>query len=222
MKSEEEKLKHCLRELSVAHVKFTKFGEDILNANNQTWYVVDSLAVAVINRAIQLIDGYVTLANANNYIAAIPFIRLQLDNALRFFAIILVDNPNDFFTHFMDGKPVNNYKSHTGQNMSDNYLAKELDAVHPGVLKLYKETCDYVHLSMQHVHASKCMDKGKLTIKVTNADNPFEVFSIEAKYNFAFNMIQMSRLVLIVLNRWKRIKDNFPQLDRANTPTVKF
>jgi hypothetical protein len=222
MKSEEVKLAQCIKDVSISHEKFTKMGKDIIRANDQTWYVIDSLAVAVINRAIQLIDGYVTLANTNNYIAVIPFIRLQLDNALRFYAISLVTDPNEFFLHFMDGKPVNYYKSKTGENLSDNYLAKTLDAACPGVLRLYKETCDYVHLSRQHVHASKCIVEGLLTLRVMDVDNPIEVFSIEAKYNFTANMLEMGKLVLVVLDRWKRMKEQFPKLDKANTVKVTF
>lgn len=222
MESDEAKLAQCLKELSILHRKFTKLGEDIISANNQTWYVIDSLAVAVINRGIQLTEGYVTLANTNNYIAAIPLIRLQLDNALRFFAISLVTDPNDFFFHFMDGKPISYYKSDNGDKLSDNYLAKTLDVISPGVLRLYKDTCDYIHLSRQHVHASKNMDKGTLTLMVMDVDNPIDVFSLEAKYHFAYNMVEVGKLVLIVLDRWKRMKQSFPELDKANTKSVTF
>ncbi|SDD40640.1 hypothetical protein SAMN05216464_101648 [Mucilaginibacter pineti] len=181
MTPEEIKLAQYINKLSNTHVNFTKLGEEILYANNQARYVIDSLAFAVINRAIQVTNGYVTLANTNNYIAAIPFIRLQLDNALRFFAIMQVVDANGFFLYFMDGKPVNQYKSHTGKRLSDGYLAIQLDAVFPGVLRLYKETCDYIHLSRQHVHASKHFDKCEVTLSVMDVDNPIDAFSLEGR-----------------------------------------
>jgi hypothetical protein len=222
MKPEEIKLAQYIDELSVSYVKFTKLGEDILQANNQARYIIDSFAYSVINRTIQLTQGYITLVNANNYIAAIPLIRLQLDNALRFFAINLVTDANDFFFYFMDGKPVNRYKSHAGEKLSDNYLATTLDTISPGVLRLYKETCDYIHLSKQHIHASKYFDKGEVKLSVMDVDHPIDAFSLEAKVNFALNMLEVGKLVFIVLDRWKRLKQNFPIPDRNSIKRVEF
>lgn len=220
MTPEEIKLAQYINKLSTTHVNFTKLGDDIFQANSQSRYVIDSLAFAVINRSIQLTQGYITLVNTNNYIAAIPLIRLQLDNALRFFAINLVTDANDFVFYFMDGKPVNRYESYTGEKLSDNYLATKMDAVSPGVLRLYKETCEYIHLSKQHVHASKYFDKGEVKLFVMDVDHPIDAFGLEAKVNFALNMLAVVKLVLIVLDRWKQTKQNLPIPDPASVQSV--
>ena len=44
MTHEEIKLAQYIDELSVGHVNFTKLGDDIFRANNQSRYVIDSLA----------------------------------------------------------------------------------------------------------------------------------------------------------------------------------
>jgi hypothetical protein len=222
METEEIKLAKYIEELSTSRVKFTKLGKEIEDANNHDRYVIDSLAFAVINRAIQFTDAYVTLAHANNYIAAIPFIRMQLDNALRFSAVMQVTDANDFFFYFMDGKPVNRYESHTGEKLSDNYLATIMDAISPGVLRLYKETCEYIHLSKQHVHASKYFDNGEVKLSVMDVYHPIDAFSLEAKLNFALNMLAVGKLVFIVLDRWKLLKQNFPAPDRNSIRSVEF
>ncbi len=204
MDAEEKKLAQYINELSVSHVKFTKLGEDILQANNQTSYIIDSFAYSVINRTIQLIQGYITLVNTNNYISGIPFIRLQLDNALRFFAVFEVTDANDFFFYFMNGRPIYRYKSHTGEKLTDSYLATKLDIISPGILRLYKEISDYIHLSNQHVHASKYFDdEGEVRLKVIDVNKGIDAFSLEAKINFAYNMLEVVKLVFIVLDRWK-------------------
>jgi len=222
MEPEEIKMTKFLEELSTNHIKFTRMGNQIMQANNQAGYVVDLLAYAVINRAIQMTEAYVTLAKTNNYIAAIPFIRLQLDNALRFFAIMQVEDANDFFSYFMGGKPINRYKSYTGEKLSDNYLITKLDAIFPGVLRLYKDSSDYIHLSRQHIHASKHLDEGEVKLTVMDIENPIDAFSLEAKIYFAMNMLEMGKLVLIVLDRWKQLKQSFPEVDRANAQSVIF
>lgn len=63
-------------------------------------YALDLLTCSVVNRAIQLLNGFNTLVATNNYLIAIPLIRLHLDNALRFFASNRVNLRNDFFKHF--------------------------------------------------------------------------------------------------------------------------
>jgi len=221
MEPEEIKLAQYINELSVSHVKFTKLGEDISQANNQAKYVVDSLASSVINRTIQLTQGYVTLVNTNNYIAAIPLIRIQLDNALRFFSIFQVTDPNDFVLYFMDAKPVYQYKSHTGEKLSDSYLAKKLDDIFPGIFRLYKETCDYVHLSRQHVHASKYFDaEGKVRLQVMDVNKGIDAFSLEAKINFAYNMLEVGKLIWVILDKWKQTKQSFPIPDPATARSL--
>ena len=92
----------------------------------------------------------------------------------------------------------------------------------PGVLRLYKETCDYIHLSKQHVHASKYFDKGEVKLTVMDVDHPIDAFSLEAKVNFALNMLAVGKLVFIVLDRWKRLKQNFPIPDRNSIQSVEF
>lgn len=221
MEPEEIKLAQYINQLSLSYVKFTKLGEDIAHANNQAPYIIDSFAYSVINRTIQLTQGYITLVNTNNYIAAIPLIRLQLDNALRFFAIFQVIDANDFFLYLMDGKPINCYKGHTGDKLSDSYLAKKLDAISPGIFRLYKEISDYIHLSCQHVHASKYFDdEGEIRLKVMDVNKGIDAFSLEAKINFAYNMLEVGKLVFIVLDRWKQTKQSFPIPDPANKRTV--
>jgi len=220
METEETKLAQYIDELSVSHVKFAKLGDDILQANNQSKYVIDSFAYSVINRTIQLTQGYITLVNTNNYISAIPLIRLQLDNALRFFAIFEVIDANDFCFYFMGGKPIYQYKSHTGKNLTDSYLAQKLDTISPGILRLYKEISDYVHLSSQHVHASKYVDEGEVRLKVMDVNKGIDAFSLEAKINFAYNMFEVVKLVFIVLDKWKQTKQNFPIPDPATARSV--
>ena len=62
METEEIKLAKYINELSTAHAKFIKLGEEIKRANNGRPYVVDVLAYTVTNRAIQMTKAYVTLA----------------------------------------------------------------------------------------------------------------------------------------------------------------
>jgi len=210
MDKNKQVLDNLVSQLSKFDKEFIDLSSAIIRANNQNMYTMDLLSTAVINRAIQLVNGFNTLADSNNYLCAIPLIRLQLDNALRFFAAYMVQNRDNFFSHFIDGKPISKYKDRNGNLLYDNYLAKELDKLFPGVLKIYQNISGHVHLSEQHLFATKqlSLDKSK-PVKIAIGRNA-DPFSVELKINFASTMLEVSKLVLIVIGQWKLEKENMP------------
>lgn len=50
--------------------------------------------MSIVNRAISLNRGFVTLADSNNYQTGISLMRLQIDNYLRLYAMSLIDDPS--------------------------------------------------------------------------------------------------------------------------------
>lgn len=201
---EEETLKTKITELASFESQFIQSSKRILEAGNQKLFVLDLLSGAVNNRAIALIKGFILLANDKNYISAIPLIRLQLDNGLRFFASTLVKDSNDFFSHYLDGKPIRDYKDAFGKNLTDNYLSEKLGKIFPGVNKLYKETSGHIHLSDQHLFITTKQTNFERTIafSIGSHDN----YSTESKIDFVNTMIEVSKLVLIVVEQWKHEK----------------
>ena len=131
-----------------------------MEAGNSKLFTLDFLAISVNNRAISLLNGYVSLVKSKNYLTAVSLIRLQLDNALRFFASTLVENSNDFAMHFIEGKAIKDYKDINGKRLSDNYLSKKLDVYFKGTQKLYSDTCGYIHLSDKHFLPPQCHSLG--------------------------------------------------------------
>ncbi len=112
---------------------------------------LDLLACAVMNRSLNLLLGFCSLIEARNFLAAAPLLRLQLDNALRFSAAWLVDDPHDFAWRVIRGTQVKNMLDRDGQKMHDGYLVKKLAEENPWVPEVYKQTSGYVHLSEKHV-----------------------------------------------------------------------
>ena len=102
----------------------TQSTQRLIEAGDRKLRSLDFLAVPVSNRALSLAAAYVTLANAGNYLTAVSLIRLQLDNALRFFATTLVADSDDFALHFLDGKAIRDYSDARGKKLTDNYLAQ--------------------------------------------------------------------------------------------------
>lgn len=66
-----------------------------------------------------LIRRYLTLIDSQNYISAVPLIRLQLDNCMRFFAGSIVIEFNKFHDEYLDGVPFRKIRDKNGKRMTD-------------------------------------------------------------------------------------------------------
>lgn len=204
MKTKANALEMLLSELESYKTTFRDSSFNMMQAGNCALYTNDLILCAVANRAISLVDGFLVLAKNDNYLCALPLIRLQLDNSLRFFATSLVKNSNDFFTHFASGKPIKDYLSIDGKKLSDNYLVTQMEQRMQGVKKIYKETSNYIHLSDQHLWIiNRCSDKShNKTITV----GPNSYFTDSEKIHFIKTMLDVSLIVNIIINDWSQIK----------------
>ena len=188
-----------------------------MEAGDRKLRSLDFLAVPVSNRALSLAAAYVTLANAGNYLTAVSLIRLQLDNALRFFATTLVADSDDFALHFLDGKAIRDYSDARGKKLTDNYLAQQLEHYFPTTMQLYKDACGYIHLSDQHVaptitHTVDASAATNFRNIVGLQVGDMDTFSLKEKIDFSRTMREVSKLVLIVLEQWKHEKNKLSTL----------
>lgn len=55
-------------------------------------YPMAMIIGSFINRALSLNRGFITLKNDNNFLAALPVVRMQLDNCIRLFAYNCFEN----------------------------------------------------------------------------------------------------------------------------------
>jgi len=207
-----DKIQDLIDSLSKLENEFLLSSQRILNAGNRKLYTIDLLANAVNNRAIQLMKGFTLLIKDDNFISAVPLIRLQLDNGMRFFATTLVSDYNDLFMHFLDGKPLKNFKDAKGRSLTDIYLATKLNDYFPGTLELYKSSSGYIHLSERHLFATiVSTNKSEMSISQVVGGRP-DTFTLMDKTNFVYTMYQISQLVLVVVEQWKHQKDKISKL----------
>lgn len=206
-KNKQEQLDYLIDELDNFKQEFVDSSERILRTGNQLGYALDFFANAVNNRAFTLSKGFISLVKEENYLCAIPLIRIQLDNGLRFFASTLVKDTNDFFNHFISGKPIRDYIGITGKKLTDSYLAKKLDIHFPGVIKLYKDTSGHIHLSDNHFWATMNLKDESGSQKYENRVGNHDSFSIESKIDYVHTMLEVSKLVLITVEQWKFEKE---------------
>lgn len=133
-----------LRASESAHVQL---GQSAVSADEGRMYSPDLVLMGVVQRSLSLIDAFVMLVEASNPSAAIPMLRMQLDNALRFYACWVAADYNDVLTALLQGDPLNKVKSSDGKGLSDAYLVERASERWPWMRSVYKATCGFVHLS---------------------------------------------------------------------------
>ncbi len=196
MEFDESYLNEIFEDLHNLETHFIKEASIFLQTNT---YTMDLYYSAIINRAIALIRGFITLSKENNYVSSIPLIRIQVDNCLRFYATTLVDDYDAFFMDFMKGEHVGNIPDASGKKMTDTYLVKKLNKLFPGIHKLYKNTSGYVHLSNQHTFLQTSIVKERtIGIRIGN----FDFYNIDKKVDFAYNMFKASEILLDLIKNW--------------------
>jgi hypothetical protein len=192
----------------------------MMEAYGGALYPLDFLAVAALNRSEALFSGFCQMIEAKNLLCAAPFIRLQLDNCLRFYAAFIVSDPHEFAHEILNGKSARQLTDKEGKRMTDAYLVEKLSTECPWVKDVYRETSGFIHLSDKHIFQTLRQGKdGIMTMSVSATDiRVKDKTYIEALLVFR----NASKLLFQYINNWILTKANPEILDdlKKNTAGV--
>jgi len=206
---DEDKLESCLMQLDSLQQEFLDCTHRIMKAGKSNIHKLDFFALSIINRAISLNKGFKTLMETQNTLSAVGLLRLQLDNLIRYNAIIVCENPFEFMEHILANKSIHEYRENN-KAFTDNFLAKKLDERFPNSLKLYKHLCNYIHYGYTHVdyifREKECPTENS-SYSVVVGDN--DKFSLKDKIDYTENLINISSNLIALMNRWAKEKDTW-------------
>lgn len=74
------------------------------------------------------------------------YMRMLIDCCLEVFTALIVTNKENYFNHFLEGKPTNQIKK-SGKALTKSYLLSEIEKEFEGVEAIYKECCCWIHPS---------------------------------------------------------------------------
>lgn len=209
------KLESILKILNESKKTHLTIAEEMLKAHENAIYPLDLLAIAVFKRSLSLIRGFVTLIESENYVCAVPLIRLQMDNLLRFYASFIVENPHQFAIDVLDGKHIRNLKAKDGNKMTDRYLVNKLNEEYKWIKEIYEKASGYIHLSNQHIFDSFKQNENrselKLSIIITDKD---EGIDEQTKVDAVNTMCHITNELLRFLHGWAWSKDNPDKLKK--------
>jgi hypothetical protein len=208
-----ELLKSKLDSLQKIQNDHFKIANQLASADETNIYAYDLIAYAVLNRSISLISGFCLMIQEENFICAAPLVRLQLDNAIRFYASFLAEDTNEFMSKFMKGDSIRSIKDPKTKNkFTDEFLLNKLcekmnsSNIHSDWLKsVYKNTSGYIHLSERHLFNATSKDESlqiylKVGLKNTYISEPIRIEAIEI-------MIRVTNVVVWLLDSWIYMKN---------------
>ncbi len=160
-----------LEEIEKKSKAIIKLGK-ILGEITSDLEMFDFFLIGALNRTINISKAYVHLIRENNFIAAAPLIRVNIDTLLRLYASLISEfDRNTFAQKVMDGEIISKMKLNgTNKLLQDKLLYSELskiDGMH-WVEDIYKAGSAFVHFEKSHIFSSlKQSEEDRHTFNMT-------------------------------------------------------
>lgn len=170
---------------------------DILNADERAFYPLDLLFMAAINRSRSHTGAFIDLIKTNNYLAAAPMIRMQVDSILRLSASRLVNDPHEFARQVLAGDPIRKMKDRHGNKMTDAYLLGRFKHKNTWIEGVYSAGSAFIHLSEKHIYGvlTGTNDDGTISMCISETQDFIpELNKIEAIEAFYQSVIAIFEL----------------------------
>ena len=182
-------------------------------------FLFDTYCTALLNRSINLVDGFCSLAKADNYFSAFPMVRLHLDTLQRLYAIQLIEGDvDDITSEILEGKAINKFKareSEGGSALTDKFLCDKVGAL-PGlewVKDTYQAGNSFVHFSdKQLISSMKVEDEGRAFQAAVAVGSPF--IEEDEKKGACVRMTWLTDAILELVDTWSAQKATYPPRQR--------
>jgi hypothetical protein len=174
---------------------------ELVQAYPATYYF-DLYNMSCLNRTLNLNRGFISQIRDNNFIAASPLVRINIDTLLRLFAPNLIDyNIDDFAKDILSGTALDSLKDNQNQKMKDTHLANELTKQKgfEWVKVVYSWGNSSVHHSEKHILAANKIEPEKIIDIVRKTD---EFIADEQKVLATEYMIKITEAILHFVSHW--------------------
>lgn len=201
-----------LKELDKSIDPQIQFGKKLVETHGL--YTFDLFCTAVLNRSVNIIRGYTALMRDNNFIAAAPLVRVQLDSLLRFYSTFLVDeNIDKYALRIIGGEQINKIKDRKGKKMHDSYLCAEYSSI-PGkqwVKQVYEAGSSHIHLSNSATQSASTINNEKDRIINMTIGKHDSFIPNEQKHGSAFFMLKITEELIEQMDKWRKQKQTYSQ-----------
>lgn len=149
-----------LQDLNENAIKIARalIGESLFNT--------DLYFCALLNKSIQLTDGFVELIKKRNLTSAGIILRSSMDNCLRLYAMFIANNPDEVVDCLMSGGRIDKLKDKDGNKLRDSYLKNKLGEYDNRFVLVYNNASGYVHFSEKGFYQSVSALEGEYEIGI--------------------------------------------------------
>lgn len=194
--------------------------------SGQAIITVDFFIKSITDSSCNIDAAFNRMMEEQNFICAIPFIRMQLDSAMIAWAGLICENEIKFFTSFASGEPVNQsrfswdslasqgitkelieekgIKVDSRRQMTNRFLYETLNLKFDGFAEMYRKACTYVHPSAALLKASWFTSEvGQVKVKGWEEAQPYNYPEQEIVTDY----VCACRSLVCILMEWKKLKD---------------
>lgn len=132
----------------------------------ESLFKTDLYFCALINKSIQLTDGFVELINKRNLTSAGIILRSSMDNCLRLYAMFIANNPDEVVDCLMSGGRLDKLKDKEGNKLRDSYLKDKLGEYDNRFVQVYNNASGYVYFSEKGFYQSVSALDGEYEIGI--------------------------------------------------------
>jgi hypothetical protein len=127
---------------------------------------------SILNRAMSINRGFLCLTKEDNYLCAIPLMRMQVDNCIRLYGIHCVADPHAFIMSWMNGNKISTLKDKNNHKLTDRLLVENLEEKYHNIVGIYDSACNFVHLSQENLYNTAQAIDGtrEITCNITGYD----------------------------------------------------
>jgi hypothetical protein len=162
------------------------------------------LAWMVLKRSLSLVFGYTSLIRSSNFVSAVPLIRMQIDNLLRFRAAFLAPDISEFVASVIEGAEIRELRDADDHRMTDHYLQRQFAMDYPWLESLYRSTSGYIHLSDAHfANAIRAKPGGERQIEAYIGPDD-KMISPQIYAEATENMIRATYELLSFMEAWAK------------------
>lgn len=175
-----------VEKLDQLNAKAIEIGKSIIGS---TLLLVDLGFVSLLNRSVQLTDGFISMVKERNLTCAGALLRLQLDNCMRTYALYIAADRKEFIEALMSDKKIDDLKDKCGNAMKDWYLKSELNKFDAQFSTVYRNASGYTHFSGKAFYqAVSAKNDNGIEFQVSHAFpekvNPILVECVQAYIHF--------------------------------------
>lgn len=139
-----------IEELQSYRDAHNEFGKKLIEMADGKIFPCHALYLSVLNRSLELFDGFLILLKQDHYGCCIALFRMQLDNVLRFYGVLQTADIHDTAAKVIGGTKLSSLKDKKGEKLLDVYLKNELKQKASWVPRVYDLASGYIHLSDSH------------------------------------------------------------------------